>query len=613
MSMSYPITQQFINGIPHDAYRNGVGAYEGVVAHSTASPNSTAAGNANFEAGTWNNAFVHFFVDWTSIIQVADTQYKAWGAGAVANARYVHIELCEPSDANQFKEAYARYTWLLAKVLFDRKLGVKRQDTFWTHHDVTTILGGTTHTDPDSYLSAHGVSIDQLVADVTTEYNKMAAPAHMYRVRKDWSDAASQLGAFSVLDSAKALADANAGYKVFDENGTVVYDPTPAPAPVTHMYRVRKSWADASSQLGAFSDLTNARALADQNPGYTVYDETGKAIYTYVPVAQPAPAPAPVAPTPAPTPAPAPVETTPVAPAPTPAPAPVVEPTPAPVVEKHPIMGTSVAVAEQMTAFVQSVNPSFDAAIAPAYLKVGEKYGIRGDVAFAQSVIETGYFKFDGGTAVTPDQHNYCGMGVTSKGMKGNSFATIEDGVTAQMQHLLAYASKNPIPTGDAVLDPRFSLVTRGIAPNWEDLNNRWAMNSNYGQSILAVYAKVMATPIPVPAPVIEQPIPVEQPVVEQPAPTPAPVEEPAPAPIEETPAPQPEPAPVVEEPAPVVEPQPEPVVEEPAPVEEAPVIEPAPAPAEPVDNPDEQLNMGLINRLIRAIADFFNKLLHKN
>ena len=47
-------------------------------------------------------------------------------------------------------------------------------------------------------------------------------------------------------------------------------------------YRVRKSWADAKSQLGAYKVLANAKACADKNPGYTVYDPDGKAVYPEV-------------------------------------------------------------------------------------------------------------------------------------------------------------------------------------------------------------------------------------------------------------------------------------------------------------------------------------------
>ena len=44
-------------------------------------------------------------------------------------------------------------------------------------------------------------------------------------------------------------------------------------------YRVRKTWADAKSQLGAYHSLANAKACADKNAGYSVFDESGKAIY----------------------------------------------------------------------------------------------------------------------------------------------------------------------------------------------------------------------------------------------------------------------------------------------------------------------------------------------
>ena len=44
------------------------------------------------------------------------------------------------------------------------------------------------------------------------------------------------------------------------------------------LYRVRKSWDDAGSQLGAFSDLENARALVKKHDGYKIYDSSGKEV-----------------------------------------------------------------------------------------------------------------------------------------------------------------------------------------------------------------------------------------------------------------------------------------------------------------------------------------------
>lgn len=46
------------------------------------------------------------------------------------------------------------------------------------------------------------------------------------------------------------------------------------------LYRVRKSWKDVKSQKGAFCDLSNAKKCADKNKGYSVFDESGKVVYT---------------------------------------------------------------------------------------------------------------------------------------------------------------------------------------------------------------------------------------------------------------------------------------------------------------------------------------------
>lgn len=157
-----------------------------------------------------------------------------------------------------------------------------------------------------------------------------------------------------------------------------------------------------------------------------------------------------------------------------------------------PIAGYPAVDAETMWRFVARRNPEFDREIAEAFHRVGIKYGIRGDIALCQSILETGWFRFGGGTAVRPDQHNYCGLGVVRKGVKGASFATVEEGVTAQIQHLYAYATVAPLPKGEKLIDPRFDKVRRGIAQTWADLNNRWAMNSHYAEKIMALYAEML-------------------------------------------------------------------------------------------------------------------------
>ena len=58
------------------------------------------------------------------------------------------------------------------------------------------------------------MSMKEYPAKLTTGY---------YRVREDWEDEASQLGAYRLLANAKAKCDENPGSRVFDNDGNVIY------------------------------------------------------------------------------------------------------------------------------------------------------------------------------------------------------------------------------------------------------------------------------------------------------------------------------------------------------------------------------------------------------
>lgn len=168
------------------------------------------------------------------------------------------------------------------------------------------------------------------------------------------------------------------------------------------------------------------------------------------------------------------------------------------------ITGTSKATAVQMAAYLKTVNPTATDAmlsLPSVYLSEGAAEGIRGDIAFAQSMLETGNFKFSG-TAVKFLQNNFCGMGVTANGVVGNSFATPQEGIRAQVQHLKAYANSEPL--GNAVVDPRYKYVTRGCAPYVEWLGQRenpqgkgWATGAGYGAKILKILDAILTVSAP--------------------------------------------------------------------------------------------------------------------
>lgn len=177
--------------------------------------------------------------------------------------------------------------------------------------------------------------------------------------------------------------------------------------------------------------------------------------------------------------------------------------------EKTAIMGKAQATAQQMALFCRSKNstPQLTSCsleqLAEMFIEEGEAEGVRGDVAFVQSLHETGYFKFGG--IVLPTQNNYAGIGALNGNATGQaaSFPDPRTGVRAQIQHLKAYASTEALV--NECVDPRFSLVARGVAPYVEWLGaadnpqgRGWAVpGAGYGANIVKLLGQIMAQETP--------------------------------------------------------------------------------------------------------------------
>jgi hypothetical protein len=181
------------------------------------------------------------------------------------------------------------------------------------------------------------------------------------------------------------------------------------------------------------------------------------------------------------------------------------------------IMGKSECTAEQLESFLLSKNPSPKLNISvkdfcKLWITEGEIEGVRGDVAFCQACHETGFFKYGG--LVLPDQNNFGGIGATnnSKVGKGAWFDTAQIGIQSIIKHLKAYGSK--VQLRQKCVDPRFNLVTRGAAPNFEDLGGKWAFpgynrskynslseakaaKDTYGHFILTMYDQLKQVTVP--------------------------------------------------------------------------------------------------------------------
>ncbi len=167
------------------------------------------------------------------------------------------------------------------------------------------------------------------------------------------------------------------------------------------------------------------------------------------------------------------------------------------------ILGKTVATHGQMKQYLLSINASpkinssVDALI-NYYLEEGNTESVRADIAFAQALKETGFFRYGG--IVTPEQNNYAGLGAMNGNKKGEaaSFPTPRIGVRAHIQHLRGYATKEPLK--QSVVDPRYVVLQNagllGTAPRVTDLNGKWAVpGTGYGEDILKILGNILSMP----------------------------------------------------------------------------------------------------------------------
>ena len=162
------------------------------------------------------------------------------------------------------------------------------------------------------------------------------------------------------------------------------------------------------------------------------------------------------------------------------------------------IMGTPIASQKQCVKYLLNNNPNPNLGVSAEeivayYYEEGQREGIRPDLAFAQALKETEFFRYGGD--VVPEQNNYCGLGTTGGGVRGLYFSSPQIGVRAHIQHLLAYTSTR-MPT-TAIVDPRYQIVRARYGTNilskWYDLNGRWAVPGyHYGQDILKMLQDIL-------------------------------------------------------------------------------------------------------------------------
>ena len=134
------------------------------------------------------------------------------GGSGEGNRYYIGVEICySKSGGERFNNAEKRAA---------REVALLLKEYGWTLSNVKK------HQDFSGKYCPHrtlDLGWQRFLNMIQAELNNLNNTTELYRVRKTWEDASSQIGAFSILENAKACADANPGYSVFNSKGIKVY------------------------------------------------------------------------------------------------------------------------------------------------------------------------------------------------------------------------------------------------------------------------------------------------------------------------------------------------------------------------------------------------------
>jgi hypothetical protein len=164
------------------------------------------------------------------------------------------------------------------------------------------------------------------------------------------------------------------------------------------------------------------------------------------------------------------------------------------------VLGTSVLTADQLAGWyaasgITSASPVPVADLARLFIEEGAAQGVRGDIAFAQSMLETGHLRYGG--IVKPEDMNFSGLGACDNCPRGLAFPSAVLGVRAQIQHLYAYAAPGATPAAlvRPLADVRFARVQPpGRAALWEAMGNgNWATGPDYAAKVLRLWRGMLA------------------------------------------------------------------------------------------------------------------------
>ena len=192
------------------------------------------------------NCWIGKLADGTvATVQTMPWDFKPWGCGSgkkgSCNNGWIQFEICEDglTDKDYFNKVYKEACEITAYLCdmynIDPHGTVEYNGvnvpTILCHYDSYKLGLGSNHGDVDHWFPKFGKSMETVRDDVEKLLPKKAPviepvlpEPELYRVRKQWEDAKSQIGAYKDLNNAKEACDkAGDEYEVYNSKGIAIY------------------------------------------------------------------------------------------------------------------------------------------------------------------------------------------------------------------------------------------------------------------------------------------------------------------------------------------------------------------------------------------------------
>ena len=137
-----------------------------VVVHSSGNPNASIDSEIAYMTRNQDNAYVQAWCGHNKIVEIANTDYRCWGAGRTANKYAVQIEVTEDkrlSKAQKLQAIDREAFWVAVQCAY---YGIPLNKVY-SHNDISRMYPqDTDHTDPIAFFKSVGVSWSQFKAQI---------------------------------------------------------------------------------------------------------------------------------------------------------------------------------------------------------------------------------------------------------------------------------------------------------------------------------------------------------------------------------------------------------------------------------------------------------------